>query len=279
MASGSPPPIRSRISSLRSRTISRLAARSSGRHRPDRLGHPGHELVEDLALEPLDELVEPLARVAARGSRSPGGRGSARRRRAAGASSWSSRRAATSRSIVAQVRRVDAFGVARRSDASSSRRSTPGPLLVDDLVELAPDVAEDVVEPVALEHLLALAFEPIQQVRSPAMSPRVGSPVRQPRSISRRSASARSPSAITSSASASRISSASRSATCWLPSQARVARRAGERVGGVGPRGPSGCAGAGRRDRVARTSGPRSRGSGEYAVTGGRPSRPGCGPC
>ena len=34
-----------------------------GRHRPDRLGHPGHELVEDLALEPLDQLVEALAGV------------------------------------------------------------------------------------------------------------------------------------------------------------------------------------------------------------------------
>ncbi len=32
-------------------------------HRPDRLGHPGDELVEDLALEPLDQLVEALARV------------------------------------------------------------------------------------------------------------------------------------------------------------------------------------------------------------------------
>ena len=54
---------------------------------------------------------------------------------------------------------------------------------------------------------------------SPARSGRVGSLVRQPRSISRRRASARSPSAMTSSASASRISSASRAGIVWVPSQ------------------------------------------------------------
>ena len=51
------------MSSLRSRTISRLAARSSGVIDWIASDMPGHELVEDLALEPLDELVEPLARV------------------------------------------------------------------------------------------------------------------------------------------------------------------------------------------------------------------------
>ena len=40
-------------------------------------------------------------------------------------------------------------------------------LLVDDLAELPPDVAEDVVELVALEHRLALAFEPIEEVLEP----------------------------------------------------------------------------------------------------------------
>ena len=40
----------------------------------------------------------------------------------------------------------------------------PRPLLGDDLVELAPDVAEDVAQPVALEHLLAPALEPLHQV-------------------------------------------------------------------------------------------------------------------
>ena len=40
----------------------------------------------------------------------------------------------------------------------------PRPLLADDLVELAPDVAEHVVELVALEHLLAPPLEPIDQV-------------------------------------------------------------------------------------------------------------------
>ena len=75
---------------------------------------------------------------------------------------------------------------------------------------------------------------------SPGRSGRVGSPLRQPRSIRRRSASARSPSAMTSSESASRISSASRSGTCWLPSQrenrARRARAGERRRRRAGPR-------------------------------------------
>ena len=130
-------------------------------HRPDRLGHPLDELIEDLALEPLDELIEALARVRLEevvvlqaADPLPDVRGEAvelvepfgRRRRGA---STAGRRASRRRRV---------------RDASSSRRSTPGPLLGDDLVELAPDVAEHVVELVALEHLLAPALEPIDQV-------------------------------------------------------------------------------------------------------------------
>ena len=155
------------------------------------------------------------SRASAPGSRSPAGRGSARPRSGGSPSSWSSRRAARSRSIVeASASRALAVGPAsrrastpRRADArrpraprrrsrSSSRRMSPS----------------DVAELVALEQLLARRRSAAPAGRcSPAMSPRVGSPVRQPRSISRRRASARSPSAMTSSASASRISSASRS--------------------------------------------------------------------
>ena len=51
------------MSSLRSRTISRFAARSSGRIERIASDMPGHVLVEHLPAEPLDELVEPVARI------------------------------------------------------------------------------------------------------------------------------------------------------------------------------------------------------------------------
>ena len=217
LASGSPPPIRWRMSSLRSRTISRLAARSSGRHRLDRLGHAGHELVEHLALELLDELIEPFARVRLEEvvvleaadpladvgrqrvelvepprrdvaqhlpqvlGRAFGVRAATPRRGDARPPRAPRRRSRRARAGCRRGRRR--AGSARASPRAGARADRAGRC-------------------------------------SPAMSPRVGSPVRQPRSISRRSASARSPSAIMSSASASRISSASRSASCWLPSQA-----------------------------------------------------------
>ena len=74
-------------------------------------------------------------------------------------SSWSRRRAATSRSI---ARRSASASPACRGVVEPALDA--GPLLGDDLVELAPDVAEDVVEPVALEHLLASPLEPLHQV-------------------------------------------------------------------------------------------------------------------
>ena len=141
LASGSPPPIRSRMSSLRSRTISRLAARSSGRHRPDGVGHPGHELVEDLALEPLDELVEALAGVRleevvvlqAADPLADVGRQPVELVEPAGGR------------VAEHLAKVRASGRRRRLDAWSSRRSTPARSSADDLLELAPDVAEHVV--------------------------------------------------------------------------------------------------------------------------------------
>ena len=74
-------------------------------------------------------------------------------------SSWSSRLADTSRSM------------SRRSASASPRlRSVvetalhAGPLLGHDLVELAPDVAQDVVEAVPLERLFALPLETLHQI-------------------------------------------------------------------------------------------------------------------
>ena len=172
---------------MRSRTISRFAARSSGRHGPDGVAHPADELVEDLLAEPLDELVEagarvgleevvlaqvadPLADVARqrvelveplRGDVAEqllevgvgglgGSSGGLRRRR---------RRVADASGGAAGVGRVRWRALER-----SSRRSTPGPLLRDDLVQLAPDVAEDVAELEPLAQLLAAPAEPIHEV-------------------------------------------------------------------------------------------------------------------
>ncbi len=75
-------------------------------------------------------------------------------------SSWSSRRAETSRSIERSSSGVVAGGRRGLVEAALDARA----LLGHDLVELAPDVAEDVIEAVALEHRLALALEPIDQV-------------------------------------------------------------------------------------------------------------------
>ncbi len=130
-----------------------------GAHRLDGLGHPGHELVEDLALQPLDQLVELLAgvrleEVVVLEAADP----------------------------LADVRRqaVELVEPARR-DVAQHRAKLLGrlaaglrglvepaldarALLGHDLVELAPDVAEDVVEAVPLEHRLPLALEAVDQV-------------------------------------------------------------------------------------------------------------------
>ena len=130
-----------------------------GRHRLDRLGHAGHELVEHLALEPLDELVEALARVRLE---------EVVVLQPADPLADVGRQAVELVEPLGRRRRAACRAGPRRPspafEASSSRRSTPGPLLGDDLVELAPDVAEDVVEPVPLEHLLALPLEALHQV-------------------------------------------------------------------------------------------------------------------
>ncbi len=133
-----------------------------GGHRLDRLRHSRHELVEDLALELLDELVEPFAGaglhevvvletadpLADIGRQTieliePAGRDVAQHR--------------------AQVLGRLAIGPGGLVEPSLDAR----PLLGHDLVELATDVAEDVVELVALEHLLAPALEPVHQVAQP----------------------------------------------------------------------------------------------------------------
>ena len=167
-ASGSPPPIRSRMSSLRSRTISRLAARSSGRHRPDRLGHPRHELVEDLALEPLDQGIEALARVRleevvvleAADPLADVGRQAVELVEPAGGDVAEHRGASIGGRLPGGLPRDSATG----SGGLVEPALDAGPFVADDLLELAPDVAQDVVELVALEHRLAPALEALHQV-------------------------------------------------------------------------------------------------------------------
>ena len=128
-------------------------------HRLDRLGHPRHELVEDLALELLDQLVEPLAgarlqEVVVLEAADP----------LADVGRQAIELVEPARRDVAQHRAQVlgrlAVGLGGFVEPSLDAR----PLLGHDLVELAPDVAEDVVELVALEHLLAPALEPIHQV-------------------------------------------------------------------------------------------------------------------
>ena len=139
-----------------------MAARSSGRHRLDGLGHPGHELVEDLALEPLDQRIEALARgrleevvvlEAADPLADVGRQGIELVEPACGD-------IAEHRSEVVGRVAVGLRGLVEPAlDA--------GPFLADDLLELAPDVAEDIVELVALEHRLAPTLEPVHQVLQP----------------------------------------------------------------------------------------------------------------
>ena len=188
-------------------------------------------------------------------------------------SSWSSRLA----DDVAEHRRAGRRrGLGRPSsvrDASSSRRSTPGPLLGDDLVELAPDVAEHVVELVALEHLLAPALEPIHQVAQAGhvAAGRVAGPpaaVHQP-------AERLGEVALGHDVVGERVEDlvGVEVGDCWLPSQRRVARRPGERVA------PADSAARDRRSGRAGPPAPDRADPGSTAVTGGRPSRRGRGPC
>ena len=234
-------------SSLRSRTISRFAARSSGVI--DRIASdmPCTNWSSTCALEPLDELVEALAGVGlqevvllqAADPLADVGRQRVELVEPLGGD-------------VAQHPRAASGSAPRRPSPRRLRRAaarTPAALLADDLVELAPDVAEDVVEPVALEQLLAPPLEPVHQVAQAGAGRRgSGRPSRQPRSISRRSASARSPSAMTSSASASRISSASRSGDLLAAVPARSSAPAGRARRAASPR-PA-VAARGRADRA-----------------------------
>ena len=74
-------------------------------------------------------------------------------------SSWSSRLADDVAEHVAQVR----VGLAGLRGVVETALH-PGPLLGHDLVELSPDVAQDVVEAVSLERLLALPLETLHEV-------------------------------------------------------------------------------------------------------------------
>ena len=236
--------------SLRSRTISRFAARSSGvidRIASDIpptnwsstcLPRRSTRAVEALARGGLEEVVlaqvaDPVADVRRQGVEAVQalGRHVAEHAREGQASAAGS---------VASLER-------------SSRRSTPRPLLLHDLVELAADVAEHVAQLVALEQLLASARQSVHEVLeagqvragrvvrsashapSGAAAPRRGRP--------RPSRRPRAP---------SMISSASRSGSCWLPVPARV-------PGAPGQRASPGCAPS----RPAGMRPPRSRGSGE----------------
>ena len=129
-------------------------------HRSDGLGHARHELVEHLALELLHELVEPLPR---------------RRLQEVVVLQPADPFAEVAGEPVELVEPPGGHVAQHRTERRVGlRRSTPGragaprpALLGDDLLELAPDVAEDVVELVALEHLLALSLESVHQVLEP----------------------------------------------------------------------------------------------------------------
>ena len=124
---------------------------------------PGHELVEDLALELRDELVEPLARgrlhevvvLEAADLLAEVGRQRVELVEPAGGRVAQHLAQVLGDGLAGRVRRIG-----RLVEAALDAR----PFVADDLVELAPDVAEDVVEPVALEHLLAPPLEPLHQV-------------------------------------------------------------------------------------------------------------------
>ena len=212
LASGSRPPIRWRMSSLRSRTISRLAARSSGV--TDRMASLMPWTNWSSTWRP-SRSTSSSKRWRASGSRKSYSRRSRIRSPTSdgSASSVSSRRAARSRA----ARPVSASGAS--AAARSSRRSTPArswATISSSSRRMSPSTS-----PSSYRSRSSSRRRARRSMRSwrPGMSGRVGSPLRQPRSMSRRRASARSPSAMTSSDSAWRISSASRSGRRWVPSQ------------------------------------------------------------
>ena len=249
---GSSPPIRSRMSSLRSRTISRFAARSSGRHRPDRVAHAGDELVEHLLAEPLDELVEPLARLGLEEvvlAQVADPLADVARQRVELVEPLGGDVAQHRRRSVGVGRLASAAGLAR---AAAPRRRRSSATISSSSRRMSPRTS-----PSSYRSRSSSRRRARRSMRScrPARSGRVGSPLRQPRSISRRRASARSPSAMTSSDSASRISSASRSGDLLAAVPARVA---GATAPGRRPRRRAAAArrsaARARRDRAGRAS-------------------------
>ena len=130
-----------------------------GAHRPDGVGHARHELVEDLLLESLDELVEALSRgrleeVVVLQATDP----------VAHVGGQAVELVQSARRDVAQHRAQVRVGLGIRPGRLVEPALDAGPLLGHDLVELAPDVAEDVAELVLLEELLPLALEPFHEV-------------------------------------------------------------------------------------------------------------------
>ena len=159
---GSRPSSRSSSSGLRSRTISRFAASSSGVVPWIASDRPSTNWSSVCLPEPLDSSSN---RSRAAGSmksyssscriRPPTSRGRA--------SSWSSRRAAG----VAEHRAERRVGRSSRPGGGGGLVQAAldaGPLLGDDLVELLADVGQHVAELVALLELLAPAAEPLAQV-------------------------------------------------------------------------------------------------------------------
>ena len=208
------------------------------------------------------------------------------------ASSWSRRRAATSRSI---WRRSASSGLPRSGLAGLAGVAGlaglvepplhPGSFVVDDLLELAANVAERVTELVAVQHFLSATFQAVEEIA-------------QPHELATRRV-AGSPATL-------------HQATERLDEVALLHHVVGERVedlvgtqvgdplrpvpaGVAGARGQGRVGLAGRLGCIAPTparasrgpaSGPRSRGIGRVGghdgagpVTGGRPCRPGSGPC
>ena len=145
-----------------------------GRHRPDRVAHPADELVEDLLAEPLDELVEPLARVGLEEvvlAQVADPLADVARQ---GVELVEPLRGDVAEHLLEVRGRVGVAEVAASACGPASGRACRArplqpaldarPLLRHDLLELAPDVAEDVAQLEPLAQLLAPASEPVHQV-------------------------------------------------------------------------------------------------------------------
>ena len=130
-------------------------------HRADGLRHAGHVLVQHLATETTDELVEPLACV---------------RLQEVVVLQAAQPLTEVRRQVVELVQPARRDVAQHRPEGGILGRPArglveptrdPGPFVGHDLVQLAPDVAQDVAEPVALQRLLAPPLEAVHQVAQP----------------------------------------------------------------------------------------------------------------